>query len=280
LRQRQNTRSYLLPYLTQHNHLTITPSFAVATFSLNYHDLWDHSIVPPDYFVIGHYWTLALEEQFYLTWPLLILLFKKRRLTQTLWIIIAIAPFIRIASYFLFPTSREQIGLMFHTSFDSIAAGVLLGELLQKTRPAAILKKLASNRQLITIAILFLTILSPILAHQFRGTYRVTIGQTLELASICLILTSAIHIPNTKLYRLLNWRPLTHIGILSYSLYLPNFLFLYSGGKASIHLFPLNYLSLIAIALLSYHLIEKPFLKLKTQLHHPTRQEPANLPKQ
>jgi peptidoglycan/LPS O-acetylase OafA/YrhL len=119
-----------------------------------------------------------------------------------------------------------------------------------------------------------------LLFHQFRGTYRITIGQTLELASICLILTSAIHIPNTKLFRFLNWPPLTHIGILSYSLYLWNNLFLYSGGKSPLNLFPLNYLSLIAIALLSYHLIEKPFLKLKTQLHRLTRQEPANLPDQ
>jgi peptidoglycan/LPS O-acetylase OafA/YrhL len=156
---------------------------------------------------------------------------------------------------------------MFHTSFDTIAAGVLLGQLLQNPKSSLYIKRIAANPIVIAIALLFLILLSPILSEKFRGTYRITIGQTLELASLSLIITNAVHIPRTYLYRLLNWPPLTHIGILSYSLYLWNNLFLYSGGKSLLNLFPFNYLSLILIALISYHLIEKPFLKLKTKLH-------------
>jgi peptidoglycan/LPS O-acetylase OafA/YrhL len=81
--------------------ITVTDRTIVsaATFTLNYHHLWDRWPVGLDYPVIGHYWTLALEEQFYLMWPLLMLLLVRRKLVAVLTGLIVVAPLIGIVSF-------------------------------------------------------------------------------------------------------------------------------------------------------------------------------------
>ncbi len=143
--------------------LTLTGSalLSAATFSLNYRHLWDHATQLHDYFVIGHYWTLALEEQFYLTWPLLMLLFIRRRLLTVLVLIMLLAPVLRIVCYYVTPGSRAQLNMMFHTAFDAIAAGVLLGELLRRPPARNWLEKVAHQRLCLIGSLLFLFLLSP-----------------------------------------------------------------------------------------------------------------------
>jgi peptidoglycan/LPS O-acetylase OafA/YrhL len=241
--------------------------FAAGTFSLNYLHLWNHLSGGTDYFVVGHYWTLALEEQFYLTWPLLMLLFARNKLVVALTTILVLAPFLRIGCYYLTPGSRGQIAMMFHTGFDSIAAGVLLGELLRRARPRHWLERLAANRMLLAGAIAFVALLSPYLEQRFHGAYSITIGKPLELACLCLVVTAAVSFPGTLLFRFLNWRPLVFVGVLSYSLYVWNNLFLYSAGRWPANQFPLNFLCVGGMALASHYLVERPFLKLKNHLH-------------
>ena len=256
------------------NWLTLTQPmlFSAATFSLNYRHLWDHGTELYDYFVIGHYWTLALEEQFYLTWPLLMLLFLRKRLLPALVLIIALAPVMRFICYYVTPGSRAQLTMMFHTAFDSIAAGVLLAELLRRPAFRTKLEQIARQGLWLGASLLFLFIFSPLLTAQFLGSYLMTIGRSLELAAICLIITAAISFPGTWLYKILNWRPLAWLGVLSYSLYVWNNLFLYSAGRWTVNQFPFNYLCLFATAIASHYLIEKPFLNLKDRL----RESPQN----
>jgi peptidoglycan/LPS O-acetylase OafA/YrhL len=247
--------------------LTWQMLLSASTFSLNYLHLWNHLPEHTDYFVIGHYWTLALEEQFYLTWPLLMLLFVRRRLTAVLAVIVLLAPVLRIACYFLTPGSRGQIAMMFHTGFDSIAVGVLLGELLLRPGSKAVLEWIAGKRLVLWSAITFLVIVSPLLDQRFHGAYTITIGKPLELICLALVITAAVSFPGTVLFRFLNWRPLVFVGVLSYSLYVWNNLFLNAGGHWLVNRFPLNFVCVGGMALASHFLVERPFLKLKDHLH-------------
>lgn len=243
---------------------------SAATFTFNYAHFFDRWTTPADnadFGVIGHYWSLALEEQFYFTWPLLMLLFVRRKLLPVLMVIMCLAPFIRVASYYLAPNWRGQIGMMFQTGFDSIAAGVLLGELLRRSRPKALLQGLARNPITLYGAIAFILIISPLLNEFFKGAYEITVGKSLELACICVIVTAGVYFPETILGRLLNWRPMIYVGVLSYSLYVWNNLFLYSEGHWVVNKFPFNYLCVFGMAMFSHYLIEKPFLKLKDRFH-------------
>lgn len=45
----------------------------------------------------GHFWSLAVEEHFYLIWPFLVMKFEGRKLKATLWIIIVLAALVRVA---------------------------------------------------------------------------------------------------------------------------------------------------------------------------------------
>jgi len=240
---------------------------SASTFSLNYRHLWDHETGPSDYHVIGHYWTLALEEQFYLLWPLLMALERKRKLLTVLVLVMMLAPLLRVATYFFAPGSRDQIGIMFHTSFDSIAAGVLLGEIFQRPIILARLQILAGNRLVSFGSIAFLTLISPLLQLHFRGAYGITIGRSLELMSLCILITAAVSFPSTMLFRFLNWRPLVFVGVLSYSLYVWNNLFLNAGGRWPLNVFPMNLASAVGMSLISHFLVERPFLKLKSRFH-------------
>jgi peptidoglycan/LPS O-acetylase OafA/YrhL len=248
--------------------LYLTPSMmlGVTTFSMNYRQLWDHSTVGGNYLVICHYWTLTLEEQFYLTWPLLMFLLARKRLLTVMGVVILLAPFVRVFCYFFTPGSREQIGMMFHTGFDSIAMGVFLGELLRRQSWRTRLQALAAKRWVLASAIIFLLLVSPALTGRFRGGYSITIGKTLELACIALVIVANVSSSSLTLSRILNWRPVAFMGVLSYSLYVWNPLFLDVETNWVINRFPLNYIALILTAIGSYYLIEKPFLRLKDHL--------------
>lgn len=253
--------------------LSLTPQWllAAASFSLNYRHLWDTQPINDDYFVIGHYWTLTLEEQFYLTWPLLMLLFARRKLLPVLACIVVLAPVLRVVVYFASPISRGQLMMMFHTGFDAIAAGVLLGEVFRRAAWRSRLEALSARPLVLASALLTLFVVSPTLGFHFRGAYNVTIGRTLDLACICLLITAAVTHRHTLLFSVLNWKPLAFIGVLSYSLYVWNNLFLYPDGPWTLHQFPYNLVALFAVAMLCHYLVERPFLRLKGRFSRSAR---------
>jgi peptidoglycan/LPS O-acetylase OafA/YrhL len=72
--------------------------------------------------------------------------------------------------------------------------------------------------------------------------------------------------PKTNLvYRFLNLKPLSFIGILSYSIYIWQQLFLSNDARFPLSKYPVNLIFLALIPLLSYFYYEKYFLKLKAR---------------
>ena len=61
----------------------------------------------------------------------------------------------------------------------------------------------------------------------------------------------------------LNWKPIAFVGVLSYSLYLWQQLFLNRDSTAWVNAFPQNLVLAVAAAMGSYLLLEKPLLKLR-----------------
>ena len=78
---------------------------------------------------LAHFWSLAVEEQFYLVWPLVVWLVPRRRLLWVCGAIILLTPFIRLGLY--------QIGLATATytytvaRWDALALGAVLAILLR-----------------------------------------------------------------------------------------------------------------------------------------------------
>lgn len=65
---------------------------------------------------------------------------------------------------------------------------------------------------------------------------------------------------------MLNWRPVAFVGVLSYSLYLWQQPFLDRYAHHVWNRFPINMGMAFVLALGSYRLIEKPFLKLRHRI--------------
>ncbi|KUR75522.1 acyltransferase [Novosphingobium sp. Fuku2-ISO-50] len=217
--------------------------------------------------IFGHFWSLALEEQFYWTWPLALTLLRGRASRVLIFIILAM-PLIRMTSYVLFPVSRGQLNAMFHTAIDPIALGAWLS--LNEERVKGWLVKLSPRAFYGNIV--FLVVACPLLALEFRGLWGITYGRTLEAASAGFLIMALAHGPETALARFLRTRPMQFGGRISYSLYVWQQLYSLPGS-----IFPQNGAAAIALSLVtataSYALIERPFLILKDRVALRTRSQ-------
>lgn len=73
----------------------------------------------------AHYWTLAIQIQFYLVWPLIVFLTPKRWLAGVFGICLAIAPLARVILQNDFPEIHHAEAITF-TALDYFASGALL----------------------------------------------------------------------------------------------------------------------------------------------------------
>jgi peptidoglycan/LPS O-acetylase OafA/YrhL len=99
----------------------------LATYTYN---LWTatRSFVESSY--VGHFWSLSVEEQFYLLWPLLIYFSRASSLRLTLLSVALLAPLIRLAEVFLmrswshaYPFIDHDIYVLTPTYVDGFALG-------------------------------------------------------------------------------------------------------------------------------------------------------------
>lgn len=213
---------------------------------------------------VGHFWSLSVEEHFYLVWPLLFVLLPKRRL---LWATVGyslIAILIRFCFY-KYRWSAVNQNFFTLTRADTIAAGCALA-LIATSRfnrillaPAKVAGGLAALSVIILVFACWLSSLHSHLAMRFGAMgYRFVVEW-------CIVVTiwAGVYHSETVLGRVLNWKPLVAVGVLSYSIYLWQQPFL--GPLRPIWLFhlPCSFVGIAIAATVSYYLIEQPFLKLK-----------------
>src|SRR6185503_16224118 len=75
---------------------------------------------------LGHTWSLAVEEQFYLLWPAVLLLAGRRGGLAVAAAVVLISPFVRLAMWEFAPSPYGGIGDGFEAVADSLAIGCLL----------------------------------------------------------------------------------------------------------------------------------------------------------
>jgi peptidoglycan/LPS O-acetylase OafA/YrhL len=215
----------------------------------------------------GHSWSLSVEEQFYLLWPAAMVLAGRRR---SLWIasgLIVAAPAIRVLSH-LFVTGRfgPIEFFMFHMRVDSLMFGCALALVQNSPRLDGFAKRVL-NWPGMLLALCFFLFLSGYLNYRFQGYYLLPFGYTFEAITISYLLLYFVRSPDSVGGRLLNSRFLVHVGVISYSLYLWQQLFLTDLLRSRLSNFPVNLIAAFVAAELSWRLVEQPALRLRQRFN-------------
>jgi peptidoglycan/LPS O-acetylase OafA/YrhL len=216
-------------------------------------------------FYTAHYWTLAVEEHFYLFWPVLLLAVRPKRAGKVAFFL-AVAIFawrVTETRFHLLSGILPQANLLARsdTRMDSLLWGCL----------AAIyfgdIQRLAARVRFSQLWLVPAVIV--VIAQKVHPP-----GLTLLNAVLFPILVvSTVIQPHSVLGRVLEWRPLRWIGTISFSLYLWQELFLPGpaaelarGGFSYLQRPGWNVLAILACACLSRYLIEIPMTRLGHRL--------------
>jgi peptidoglycan/LPS O-acetylase OafA/YrhL len=226
-----------------------------VTYTMNYHATYSTN------FSLHHLWSLAVEEQFYLLWPLTLAVLMAPRAERVLVAVVLAVPILRVAAYTFIP-GYENIA---DTGFEGVCDALAIGCLLAMAMPRLI--RLGWLNRLVLGPLFPVVFVAIFIANKQRNHPKFFWLLCVPFMNTALALTVLRYVraPSLPLGRLLNRQPLISIGVLSYSLYLWQQLFLIQSRPVTsvFVIFPLNVLTAFACAALSYHLVETPFLRLK-----------------
>jgi peptidoglycan/LPS O-acetylase OafA/YrhL len=225
---------------------------------------------------LGHTWSLAVEEQFYLFWAPVLLLLLKFRQRPVLWL----SGFIVLSWTSLALTTTHLVDppntyYRPDTRMNELFVGCLIAFLMERYK-APLVRSRPLRLMLGPIAlagIVYIEVYSN--THGRLLTYpQQEIGA--GLAAGLLIIGLVIATPDAPLNRLLRLRPIVWLGTISYGIYLyfipvillVDVFFYYHVGTHDYYVgLATQVACTLAMASLSYYLVERRFLALKDKLN-------------
>jgi peptidoglycan/LPS O-acetylase OafA/YrhL len=236
--------------------LTLKPGDLVhaLTYTMNYHlrrAWW-----------FDHLWSLSVEEQFYILWPGLLCVVGNRRGVKIAWGVVLVVPAIRAFMWFVFHASDSAMTKHFEANADALSTGCLLS--MNFNRLGAIDRYQRFQASPLFWIVALALILGGHGLFAFNAASFYIIGQSIANLGTVLCIDWSIRNFDKGVGNLLNWTPLVYIGALSYSLYLWQNAFLNPDWYGWPSRFPVNLLLACCTAIVSYYVIEQPFLWLKT----------------
>jgi peptidoglycan/LPS O-acetylase OafA/YrhL len=225
---------------------------------------------------LSHFWSLAVEEQFYLSWPWAVRRLSPRRFVQ-LCVGLTVLPLLARVTFWVAHVDQHWSYFSTLARADGLAWGALVAIAARSTWPREKLARLWKVATMVSVAGLGAVL---VFVHGFSRFQPVveTVGYTLFAAFFASLLFGMVTRPGTPGGRWLENRWLVRVGRYSYAMYLfhaplrqalmqlvlPK---LSRGGEVSL---ALDLVWVVGIALLtfvlaalSYALVERPILKLK-----------------
>lgn len=249
---------------------------------------------------LGHFWTLAIEEQFYWVWPLVVYYIAPRRLLKMSVLLCAFAPAVRILLYFngVSPWAIRQLTF---TRIDSLAWGGIVALLLREPGLAHSGRRWI-RRLGISGGVGLLVIFVGMGSLPFEAPVMVTIGYSMVAAVFAAFLAACSFRKSPTPRPGWPQRGLAWIGTISYGIYVfhwPTYQLLegvrsryLSNTWLAVPGIPQAMATLAGtlalstgIAFLSWRFWERPFLRLKSRFAYVKTaegagrvQQPAGLP--
>jgi peptidoglycan/LPS O-acetylase OafA/YrhL len=224
---------------------------------------------------LSHTWSLGIEEQFYLLWPVTFLLLKanKRRI-RFLCVSIATVWLYRELLVFVWHVRQGYIYEAFDTRADHLMIGCLLAVALREGAWTRLWQFLVRAPSLIWVTLGCLVASSAACYHfaAMPGTdriYRDAISFILEPILTAVLIVQAIAHSSGALGSMLNWRWVRYLGAISYSIYLYHQVTISAVEKLTSHLPVVSglagILAVIAVASASYWFVEQPFQRARAR---------------
>ena len=249
-------------------------------------------------FFLDHFWSLSVEEQFYIFWPLLILLVPEKSLKKLFLGFIALGLIFRIVFLFVYSagvfrflgaTAPLAIFPLPFSHMDAFAFGAYISRFAIPKAKEQFLPLLVAlpiigfgsqyvaTGEIGTISSLGYPLLLP-KAYQFIWGY--------TLLNYFFAITIYSVVKHGLFNRFLEWPPLRYLGKISYGLYVYHFPVMWFAirvrdfgvvdpfAKPVIAL--ISFIATLLVASLSYKYLEKPLLNLKDRFFalKPERQQP------
>jgi peptidoglycan/LPS O-acetylase OafA/YrhL len=230
---------------------------------------WTHTsnflFLQKGFFVpLGHFWSLAIEEQFYLFWPFVVLVLTPKRLLAFSILLIATGIFLRI----ILDNPLLNYGLPF-AHLDGILIGAIIAVLI-RSNPEALFRH--SSKIFVACSILFVSYI----AFNFN-THNGILKLPLTFTVISLFFGSLliVSIRSKTVGKFFSNKLLLFFGKYSYGMYVFNSIFFHFSNWAGVDrltgnqkLIPYSgvFLLTVAVSYLSYTFFEVKFLQLKKRV--------------
>ena len=266
------------------NGVLLKKSHLDAIFGYIYSSNWWYIFHKLDYFdsfgsqsPFKHLWSLAIEEQFYMIFPLLFLLINRKKKDKDgfyklnrnfLYVILGVILVSLIAHIILFDINNIS-RIYFGT--DTRAFSLLVGVVGAILYPMDKLNtKITPQENLVYSVVSLISIAALITIMIYTSEYNTWLyrGGFLLVAILGIIIIISSGKQHTVMAKLLSFKPVVFIGKISYSLYLWHFPVLVLTtpvseiGKPNIFFVVLRVILTFILAIISYALVETPIRKL------------------
>ena len=222
-----------------------------------------------------HLWTLAIEEQFYFLWPVILYLSglqNTHRILRVLVIPVVISPICKALSCsgytILLPDALspffEDFSSFFY--FDSLAIGCMAAVLYVKYNREILIMFSKHGTAIALTGATF--ILGPYILEKLYLAHLFTTfaGNFFQAIGFAMLLLQSIFFP--RFFKPLNWAITRQIGVLSYSIYIWHMLFCSNPQSFGLsHVWFMSFrgwlVAVFLVATVSYYCLEKPVMALR-----------------
>jgi peptidoglycan/LPS O-acetylase OafA/YrhL len=224
----------------------------------------------------GHFWSLSIEEHFYLIWPLLLLTFGSRRariLVVPLALLIPAWHALDNALGGLVP--HGHVAMRTDTRLDGLLWGCWTALLLDVPAYRDWIRGWLTQGVWLLLLVALVALVR----------YRPPLETHWEAMLWPWLLAGTVLHPDWKISRALELAPLRWVGRLSYSLYIWQQMWLMGSWQetrpfplGAFQELPLSLLATFACATVSYYLVERPLMRVGHRLAKASEMRPANQP--
>ncbi len=263
----------------------------LASFTFNWQmifSLWPNPNSPSFF---GHLWTLSVEEQFYILFPLLFIGLSRPKFVRAILVLAALGPVVRLAYSILLSvhsSDAEWKAFAIYASSFAHFDAFLLGAVVAHFEPQ--IKKTPSIFRMVLATAMAMSLAYTVTyvminraqgatgIDQFRDIYSgVLFGQgrevfvylSVNLIAVAAVMAAALQKP---LLRAVSRAPVVFIGAISYSAYVYHALVLWVIAETVQHpaaftlaprilWFAIAWLATVCLAALSYRYLEQPILR-------------------